>query len=71
MKKSDLRKLIREEILCEYAWDSPRKGDWIAIVSGANGQMVFEPVAKGTRKTDYQRQSPEVKLIAIVEVKDS
>lgn len=55
----------------EALWDKPRKGDWIAAVSGPNGKMVFDPIPKGTRKTDYMRQNPEVKLIAILQVIES
>lgn len=57
--------------LNEATWDTPRRGDWIAIVSGPSGSMAFEPVAKGTRKADYLRANPEVHFIAIVEVKDA
>jgi len=57
--------------LNETTWDMPSRGDWIAVVAGPGANMSFEPVAKGTRKSDYERANPEVKLIAIVEVKDS
>lgn len=57
--------------LNEASFDTPRRGDWIAVVSGPSGTMAFEPVAKGTRKADYLRTNPEVHLIAIVEVHDA
>lgn len=55
----------------EVVRDKPRRGDWVAIVSGPGGATALHPVAQGTRKTDFIRANPEVRFIAIVQVMDA